>query len=124
MIRQIAKDIYDRHRKKEILRNNILDPTAIVREFTYMTESKIGYHSGINSRCDIHKATIGNYSQVGPRTMIGLRDHIYNNFMIGDEIYSFDELDGKIRVPEFGQYIVKIGSDVWIGGGGNNNSKM
>lgn len=117
MVKQIFNGLYCKHRRNEILKNNIIDPTAIVREFTYLTDSKVGYHSGINSRCEIYKAEIGNYSQVGPRTTIGLRDHIYKNFMIGDEIYSNEELEGKIKVPEFGQFMVKIGNDVWIGGG-------
>ena len=118
MLKKIAKALYSKHRKREIHKNNILDSTSIVREFTYITESKIGYHSGVNSRCDIHQTIIGNYSQIGPRTTIGLRDHIYKNFMIGDEVYSPKELEGKVYIPEFDKYMVKIGNDVWIAGGG------
>lgn len=103
--------------RKKLEKNNILDKTSIVRLGTHINHSKIGYHSGCNKGCEITGMNMGNYSQLAQYVRVAPRDHIYKNFMIGDEIYIKNEHIYDITLSEFGGggYEVEIGNDVWVG---------
>lgn len=116
MLKQVLKRIYSSILRRKIEKTNEVDMTSTIALHTNVRDSRIGYHSGLNSYSSIYRTWIGNYSQLGQYVVINPRDHIYQNFMIGDEVY-FNrkaELEDK-GLGEFGGYEVKIGHDVWIG---------
>ena len=102
---------YDRTRYKK---NNILDPTSKIGRGTYLLQSNIGYHSGVNARCSLAYTTIGRYTQLGQFVLVNPRDHIYHNFLISDDLYTGQEEVFDKGLTEFEGYQVKIGNDVWI----------
>lgn len=110
-LRKIYSGVSRMHYEK----NNILDKTSCVRSHCYLMRSKLGYHSSLNSRCSLAYASIGNYTQLGQYVLVNPRDHIYQNFMIADDIYTAGEEAFEKGLAEFGGYQVKIGHDVWIG---------
>lgn len=110
-----CKRMYEREMRRQYEKNNILDATSIVRPHTFLLKCRIGYHSGCNNRCSLSYTDIGNYTQLGQFVRVNPRDHIYQNFMISDDIYDGHEEVFDKGLKEFDGYEVKIGHDVWIG---------
>mgnify|MGYP002427410299 CR=1 FL=1 len=103
------------NRKEKNIKKNILDETSIIRPRTFLLNCKVGYHSGCNKGCSLAYTNIGNYTQLGQFVRVNPRDHIYQNFMISDDIYTAQEEIFDQGLDEFDGYEVKIGHDVWIG---------
>ena len=92
-------------------RNNILDCTSVVGLGSIVTGSHFGYLSGCNRNCEIDLAWIGNYTEIAANVRIGPRNHSFSNFTITDFVYTNREhVYGKK-----GEYVNRIGHDVWIG---------
>lgn len=92
-------------------RNNILDCTSVVGLGSIVTGSHFGYLSGCNRNCEIDLAWTGNYTEIAANVRIGPRNHSFSNFTITDFVYTNREhVYGKK-----GEYVNRIGHDVWIG---------
>lgn len=96
-------------------KNNLLDSTCTIQPHVSIRDSKVGYYSGINQNSVVAYTSIGNYTQLGSWVRTAPRDHIYENFMIGDWIYQNNEHCVNMEIEGFDEYWVKIGHDVWIG---------
>ncbi|MDE7210705.1 MAG: hypothetical protein K2O03_04580 [Lachnospiraceae bacterium] len=110
-----AKRLYRKQERKQHEKNNILDKTSILYGHNFLLNCKIGYHSSCNSRSSLVHTVIGNYTQLGQFVRVNPRDHVYQNFMISDDIYTKREQVFDKGLEEFDGYEVKIGHDVWIG---------
>lgn len=109
-----AKSIPAKIRWIKHSKNNDLDKTAEIQKNVTIVASKIGYHSGINKNGEVTGLRLGRYSKIGMNVRIAPRDHIFQNFMIGDECYLNNEFIFNAGIAEFGGYIVDIGNDCWI----------
>lgn len=109
------KGLYKKQEQKRHRRNNILDETCVLQGFNSLLNCRIGYHSGCNQRTSLAYTDIGNYTQLGQFVRVNPRDHVYQNFMISDNIYTENEQVFDKGLKEFDGYEVKIGHDVWIG---------
>ena len=78
---------------------------------SFVAGSRFGYLSGCNRNCEIDLAWIGNYTEIAANVRIGPRNHSFSNFTITDFVYTNREhVYGKK-----GEYVNRIGHDVWIG---------
>ena len=90
---------------------NVLDSNSIIGGGSFVAGSRFGYLSGCNRNCEIDLAWIGNYTEIAANVRIGPRNHSFSNFTITDFVYTNREhVYGKK-----GEYVNRIGHDVWIG---------
>ena len=97
-------------------RNNILLDTTFIDVGGDIINTCWGFGSGVGRNAKIEDCWIGKYTSIAANVKIGLRDHVYENFMTDDLVYTQKEQIVKPGLKEFERnYWVKIGNDVWIG---------
>lgn len=72
---------------------------------------KIGEHSYISYNSIVCNSIIGNYSSIGPNCVIGFGEHPTNFLSTSPNLYN----KNKQHENYFGESLVEIGNDVWIG---------
>lgn len=119
IIKKIYHILFDYRRKLYLKKNhNIFDRTNYLyaKNIIQIDNTKWGRHSGVGEFAEIHNTSIGAFTNIASNVKIGVRDHIYQNFLISDFVYEDKDLEFyKKGLDELDGYWVKIGSDVWIG---------
>lgn len=100
---------YGNYRK----RLNYFDSTNKFEGGNHFYNTKWGKYSACTSNCRIIDTEIGNFTSIGWNTSISPRDHIYSNFTSNKFIYLNRE--NYVLRGIYGDYLTKIGHDVWIG---------
>lgn len=112
---KLKRKIYYKNIREQ---NNILHDSTYIGDGAILRDTKWGRHSGCGLNCEIYGTHIGNFTSIASGVKIGLRNHIYTNFMTHDFCYGRGEevmpLPANINGFRDG-YFVEIGDDVWIG---------
>lgn len=103
------KNKYRRYKKQK----NIFDSTNTFEGDNHLYNTKWGKYSACTSNCRIIDTEVGNFVSIGWNTSISPRNHIYSNFTNHKFVYLNKE--NYVTKGIYGDYLTKIGHDVWIG---------
>ena len=92
---------------------NIFDNSNKFEGENHFYNTKWGKYSACTSNCRIIDTEIGSFTSIGWNTSISPRDHVFTNFTSHKFIYLKKE--NYVTRGIYGDYITKVGHDVWIG---------
>lgn len=92
----------------------------VISSGAYITDSVIGRHSYVGLDSVINNTTVGAFTCIGPRVLVGIGEHPTNRLSIHPVFYSVRKQSGRsfVKSGTFQEHHhTVIGSDVWIGAG-------